>query len=252
MATLARLAFHSAFVLALGLLWEGLAGGLWPDFRPLNPALVGRPSGVVPELFTLLASATLWPHLWATLSETLLGLFWALLSAVVLALAFAQRREVEALFDPWLNALNALPKLALAPFLVVWVGIGFASKVWVSASMAFFPLFYSTLAGLKALDGELVAAHRVMGVAGFRLLRIVVLPATWRWTLSALRAALGLALTGAVVGEFIGAARGLGYLLVGAQGGMATNRALAILIVLGALGAVLDAGARRLNRLYRL
>lgn len=240
-----RLAFHSALALAFGLIWEAAAS---PELGWLNPALVGRPMRALGELGALLGSAAFWPHVGVTLLEALLGLAWALVAALALALAFVARPRLGALLDPWLNALNALPKLALAPFLVVWVGIGLASKVWVAASMAFFPLFYSTLAGLRALDPDMLAAHRLMGFSHWRLVGSVALPATLGWTLSSLRAAIGLALTGAVVGEFVGATQGLGYLLVGAQGFMATHRALALLVVLAALGATLDAGARRLER----
>ena len=246
-----RWAFHSLFVLSVVGVWSLLTGGLVPSFHPLNPVLVGRPLGVLSQLLTLLSGSALWSHLWTTLSETLLGLLWALAGAVGLALLFEYRPFWRRVLDPWLNAINALPKLALAPFLVVWVGIGLSSKVWISASMAFFPLFYSTLGGLDTLDTDLVAAHRVMGIAGFQLVRIVMLPAIWRWTLSALRAALGLALTGAVVGEFIGSTGGLGYLLVGAQGFMATNRALALLALIGGMGVLLDVGARYLERRAR-
>jgi len=237
---LLRVCAHSLIVAVIGLVWEGLSGGLVDGFGPLNPVLFGRPSRVVGQLGALVLDPVFWPHLWITLSETLMGLAWALFAAVFLALLFVYRPLLGRLLEPWLNGINALPKLALAPFLVVWVGIGFTSKVLVSASMAFFPLFFSTLSGVRALDPELINAHRIMGFSKLQLLRVVVFPCAWRWTLSAGRAALGLALTGAVVGEFIGATGGLGYLLVGAQGFMATDRALAILVVLGVLGVGLD------------
>lgn len=248
---LLRLCVHSLVLSAIGLVWEGLSGGLFDGFGPLNPVLFGRPSRVLAQLGVLLVDPAFWSHVWITLSETLMGLAWALTAAIALALLFADRPALGRLLEPWLNGFNALPKLALAPFLVVWVGIGFTSKVLVSASMAFFPLFFSTLSGVRALDPDLINAHRVMGFSKLQLLWVVVFPCAWRWTLSAGRAALGLSLTGAVVGEFIGATGGLGYLLVGAQGFMATDRALAILVVLGALGVGLDWAAQRCQKKSR-
>lgn len=233
-------------ILAGGLLaWEALGYGV------LNPALAGRPSRIAAELAVLFASGEVWPHLTITAEEFALGLGLGLLVGTSLGLLFAYVRGVDRTLIPFVNGLSALPHLALAPLLVSWLGIGLAPKVAVSALMAAFPIFYNVYQGARSVPGEWTDALRVMGARSGQILRLVVWPALLPWLLSGLRVSAGLALVGAVIGEFIGSTGGLGYLMLFAQGFLQTDRALALLLLLALWGIALDAGLRRLTQALR-
>ena len=113
-----------------------------------------------------------------------------------------------------------------------------------SAAAAFFPVFFTTFHGVRNIDQDLLNAVRIMGAGRFALLRIVVLPSVLSWIAAGIRTSLGLAVVGAVVGEYLGSTRGLGYLLLAAQGVLNTNLAWAVLIVLAAIGALFDGVSR--------
>jgi NitT/TauT family transport system permease protein len=222
--------------------WEALSYGV------LNPALSGRPSHIAAEIGTLFASGEVWPHLAMTAEEFALGLGLGLLVGTSLGLLFAYARGIDRTLIPFVNGLNALPHLALAPLLVSWLGIGLAPKVAVSALMATFPIFYNVYQGARSVPGEWTDALRVMGARSGQILRLVVWPALLPWLLSGLRVSAGLALVGAVIGEFIGSTGGLGYLMLFAQGFLQMDRALALLLFLALWGIALDAGLRWLTR----
>jgi len=236
------------FVLA----WQAVVGGIVPGLHPLDPVLVGRPDRVAAQLRTLVISGTLWPHVRATLGEAVVGLLLASVTGITAGIVIAGRQETAAITLPYINILNSIPKLALAPLFLIWFGIGVASKVAVSAAAAFFPLFYTTYEGVRGIDQDLLNALKVMGANRLAVLRLVTLPSVLTWTVAGLRTSLGLAIVGAVVGEYLGSTHGLGYLLIAAQGSLNTDRAWAVLVILGAIGAVLDGLARLLEtRLLR-
>ena len=246
-ALLARL----AVIVGLGLLWEGLAGGVIASVQILNPSSVGRPSLILSELYALVASGKIWPHALTTLSEVGLGLALGVVGGLAFGVLAAYERRLDQALTPIMNGLNALPHLALAPFIVSWIGIGLASKVLLSALMALFPIFYNVYQGVRDVRPDWMNALRVMGASRAQIFRIVVVPSLSAWLLSGLRVSAGLALVGAVVGEFIGASQGLGYLMMFAQGFLKINQAMAILLVLGVWGVAMDVGLRRLDRALR-
>jgi NitT/TauT family transport system permease protein len=238
-------------VIAL-LLWQAAVGGIIAGFHPLDPVLVGRPDRVAAELARLVRSGQLPAHLGATLTEAILGLTLAIVTGVTVGIAAASNRALAGVALPYVNIANAIPKLALGPLFLIWFGIGLSSKVAVSAATAFFPLFYTTYQGVQGTDRELLHAMRIMGAGRWALLRLVTLPSVLTWLVAGLRTSLGLAIVGAVVGEYLGSTKGLGYLLLAAQGMLNTDRAWAILVVLGAIGVALDGLARFLeHRLLR-
>lgn len=228
-------------------IWQAAVGGIFSSFHPLDPVLVGRPDRVAAQLKALIRSGSLWPHVRATLSEAVLGLLLASVTGITAGIVVAGRRGVAAVTLPYINILNSIPKLALAPLFLIWFGIGVASKVAVSAAAAFFPLFYTTYQGVRDIDRDLLNAMKIMGANRWAVLRLVTLPSVLTWTIAGLRTSLGLAIVGAVVGEYLGSTHGLGYLLIAAQGNLNTDRAWAVLIILGTIGAVFDGLARVLE-----
>lgn len=229
-------------------LWELATGGIVPAFAPLDPSLVGRPDLIVRDFLALIGSGEVLPHLVTTLSEAVLGLALSIVGGTVLGVVLGSARLASDAALPYMNVLNSIPRLALAPFFVIWFGIGIASKVLISATTAFFPVFYTTYQGMQSIDRELVNALSIMGAGRWDLLRLVVLPSVGSWVLAGIRTSLGLAIVGAVVGEYLGATEGLGYLLTSAQGALETNRSWAILVVLAIIGVALDAISRLVER----
>ncbi len=224
--------------------WQTVTGGVIASYQPLDPVLIGRPDRIGVELWELVSSGRVWPHLQTTLIEALLGLLIAIALGTAAGILVASNPAVEKIALPYVNIANSVPKLALAPFFLIWFGIGLTSKILMSAAAAFFPVFFTTFHGVRNIDQDLLNAVRIMGAGRFALLRIVVLPSVLSWIAAGIRTSLGLAVVGAVVGEYLGSTRGLGYLLLAAQGVLNTNLAWAVLVVLAAIGALFDGVSR--------
>lgn len=211
-------------LLALLLVWEGLALlGL------LNPLYVPAPHRVAQVLADLFSEGTLWPHLQATFSAAVFGLVLGLLIGGVLGLLAALVPWVAELLEPVMLLLNAVPRVILAPLLVIWFGIGLASKVALSLILVSVLLFFAVYSGVREVDPRLIERIRTLGGGRWVLLREVYLPSVCSWVLSQLKVAVGFAFTGAVVGEFVAASRGLGYLLSFAQSTF--NAALSLALI---------------------
>ena len=220
-----------AFVVLLAL-WElaGRAGMLNPLYAPM-PSQVGR---VLIELF---ADGRIWPHLEATFAAALGGLTLGIAVGIVLGVAAALVPLVAELLEPVMTLLNAVPRVILAPLFVIWLGIGLASKVALSFILVAVLIFFTVYGGIRQVDRRLV--ERVVTLGGDRraLVRHVYLPSIAAWILGNLKVAVGFAFTGACVGEFVAASRGLGYLLSFAQS--TYNSALMFALILLILAVVL-------------
>ncbi len=201
----------AAFVVFL-LLWEaaGGAGMLNPLFMP-SPSQIG---GALGDLFT---DGRIWPHLEATFGAALGGLVLGILVGIALGVLAALIPLIAELIEPVMTLLNAIPRVILAPLFVIWLGIGLASKVALAFILVAVLIFFTVFTGIRQVDRRLV--ERVITLGGDRaaLVRHVYLPAVAAWILGSMKVAVGFAFTGAVVGEFVAASRGLGYLLSFAQ-----------------------------------
>jgi NitT/TauT family transport system permease protein len=214
-------------VFSLLLLWEGLsASGL------VNPLYAPPPHEVLLTLWSFLASGEAWPHLQATFSAALLGLFWGILLGGALGLLAAFSSLVADLLEPVMLLLNAIPRVILAPLFVIWLGIGLASKVALSLVLVAVLIFFAVYGGVRNVDPRLVERVRTLGGGSLWLLREVYLPSLAAWVLSSLKVAVGFAFTGAVVGEFVAASRGLGYLLSFAQSTYNAKLSLALIALI--------------------
>jgi len=146
-----------------------------------------------------------------------------------------------AILDPYIKAMNAMPRVILAPIFAVWFGLGVASKVALGVTLVFFIVFFNVYQGVKEVSPVILANARMLGASRRQLLRHVYLPSATSWVFSSLHTSVGLAFVGAVVGEYLGSAQGVGYLILQAEGSFDIDTVMAGILVLTAFALVLDA-----------
>jgi NitT/TauT family transport system permease protein len=240
-----------AFVGALLLLWEAATGGF--GLPPvLEPIIVARPSRAIAEIGAYAATGLLAKDLAATLQAASIGLALGIVGGVAFGLLLGYARPIAETVEPVLVAFNSLPRIALAPLLIIAFGLDIRSKIFLAFITVFFVIFFNTYLGLRSVDPELIKAVRVMGGTRRDLARFVILPSVFSWIFAALRTSVSFALSGAVVGEFVGSTAGLGYRMVISAGLLDTNRTYAILLLLMAIAVTLVEIAKRVeDRLLR-
>ncbi len=230
------------------LLWEALTGGLGLGWKVFEPIILARPSLIALDLVDYARSEFLIRDLRATLGAAFLGLFFGVVGGLTVGLLFGYLATMAAVFEPIMVALNSLPRITVAPILILWFGLGMTSKVVLSLFTVFFVIFFNTFLGVRNVDPDLVKAVRVMGGGRRHVARLVVIPSVASWVFAALRTSVSFALTGAVVGEFVGSTRGLGYRMLLAAGLLHTERVFAIMLLLMAVGVSLVEISRRVER----
>lgn len=216
---------QGAALIALIAVWELLA-----DKGYFNPLYMPAPSGVAVALFQLFVQGTIWPHIIATFSAALGGLAVGLAVGSLLGTAAALLPVLRELLEPVMISLNAVPRVVLAPLFVIWFGIGIGSKVALSFILVAVLIFFTVFTGIRQVDRRLVERVVTLGGGRMALLHEVYVPSVVGWVLGNLKVAVGFAFTGAVVGEFVAATKGLGYLLSFAQS--TYNSALMLALVL--------------------
>ncbi len=223
-----------ALLLAVLAAWYGLV-----QWRRLPPLVLPLPTAVARALVQNLLDGFLWPHLWVTLSEILLGFIGGSALGIGLGSLVALAPLAQRVLNPYIIASQAMPKLALAPLFVIWCGFGIVPKALIAALIAFFPLFENTLTGLSAVDTETLDLFRMLGASRWQVFSKLLLPNAVPYLFAGLRVAIVLSVVGAVVGEYIGATKGLGALIMASQGMMDTTLMFAVFIVLTLVGIVL-------------
>jgi NitT/TauT family transport system permease protein len=186
---------------------------------------------------------------WVTLKETICGFVLAVVVGIPMAVLVANSRPINLIFSPLLVALQSVPKVALAPIILVWLGTGFESKLAIVWLVAFFPIIVDTVAGLRATPRELLELARSLRASPLQILIKAQLPAALPFILTGAKVAITLAVIGAVIGEFVGSSEGLGFLLLTATSQLDTPLAFAALIALSLMGVfvyLLVEGAERL------
>ncbi len=210
----------------------------------IDPFFFSRPSLILADLNKILVSGEILPHLKITLKEAFIGLAAGTVSGIVVAFVLGRLELLARVLDPIMVALYGIPKLALGPLFILWFGVGIKSKIFMSAIMVFFLIFFNTYAGYRNVDRSLVNAVRLMGGSGGQILRKVILPSCVPWILAGLRAALGASLLGALVGEYIGAEAGLGWMIQSAGGMYDTTRVMSCIVLLTAIMALGNVGLK--------
>jgi len=232
----------------LALLALILGGWAWASGRVLDRLFLSDPVSVTKAFWAILLKGTLWYHLRFTLIETLLGYLIGAGLGLAGALAVSMIPAGEPVLRPFVILAYATPKIALAPLMIIWFGIGILPKVILAATFVFFVVFLSTLAGIATVPPQLVSVVRVMGAAPSAVFRKVVLPSALPFILTALRLTIPAALIGAVIGEFISSNRGVGYLINAASSRYATAEVFAGIGSLLVVVLCMNAGLSLLER----
>lgn len=232
-----RLVLGGQGLLLIGilLLWHFGSGVLF------DPFYMGSPLGVAGVLLADLTSPRFYNDLWVTGVEMGLGYLGGGIGGIVLGVALAQWRLAADILDPYFSALNSIPRIALAPLLVIWFGIDLMPKIVLAATLVFFLTFYCTLSGIREVDKALINVARVVGSTERQIFRHVILPGASAWIISGLKMSLPYALIGVIVGEFLIASSGLGYRLNAYSTSYNTNGTFAMLLVMMALMMGLNA-----------
>jgi NitT/TauT family transport system permease protein len=211
-----------------------VAGRIWSWFMPF---------AIPPNaLFAdgLPGNADVYLHLGVTLVETVLAFVIGTLLGLACGLWLALAPTASLVFDPYIKAANSMPRVILAPIFALWFGLGIWSKVALSVTLVFFIVFFNVYQGVREVSPVVLANARMLGANQRQLLRTVYLPSATSWVFSSLHTSVGLAFVGAVVGEYLGSARGVGYLILQAEGTFDVNTVFAGIVVLTAFALVLD------------
>ena len=206
----------------------------------LPPFFFSNPADVISQIIDWFSSGVIWKHLLITLWESILAFVIGSLSGVAVGFWFARQPLVAAVFDPYVKMANALPRVVLAPIFALWLGLGIWSKVALGVTLVFFIVFFNVYQGVKEVSPVVLANARMLGASGKQLLRHVYLPSATSWVFSSLHTSVGLAFVGAVVGEYLGSARGVGYLIHQAEGVFDIDTVFAGILVLTIFALILD------------
>jgi NitT/TauT family transport system permease protein len=214
----------------------------------VSPFVLPTPSAVAGSFWAGIANGVYLKHGLLTAMEALCGFALALAMGVGIGALIAEVRLLERALYPLLVALQAMPKVALAPLAIIWLGYGPTSKVVLAALLGFFPILINTIAGLKSCDGGKLDLMRAMAASRWQVFRLVRLPNALPFVFAGINVAASFVVLGAVTGEFLGAKEGLGTLILLANNELDTAQIFAVLIMLGMLGFVLYTAVRMVQR----
>ncbi len=246
--------WQAGLLVALFVFWHVMTTpGLVPPFMFDNDRqaafFFGEPLKVFARIWAwFVGDADIYRHLWVTLVETLLAFGIGAVTGLLAGLWLALSPMASAILEPYIKALNSMPRIILAPIFAVWFGLGIASKVALGVTLVFFIVFFNVYQGVKEVSPVVLANARMLGATPKQLLRHVYLPSATSWVFSSLHTSVGLAFVGAVVGEYLGSSQGVGYLILQAEGTFDINTVMAGILVLTAFALVLDALVGRIER----
>jgi len=241
-------------LVAVFLIWHVLTTpGLIPPFMFENDRqaafFFGEPLKIFGRVWAwFVTNHDIYEHLWVTLVETALAFAIGTALGLGCGLWLALSPMAAAITDPYIKALNSMPRVILAPIFSVWFGLGIASKVALGVTLVFFIVFFNVYQGVKEVSPVVLANARMLGASQRQLLRHVYLPSATSWVFSSLHTSVGLAFVGAVVGEYLGSSRGVGYLILQAEGSFDINTVMAGILVLTAFALALDGAVGRIER----
>jgi NitT/TauT family transport system permease protein len=235
-----------ALLIAIFALWHvmtvpGLIPPIFFDNEIKAAFFFGEPLKIFKVVWVWFSEGEIYVHLWVTLQETALAFVIGTLLGLAVGLWLGLSPFASAVADPFIKGMNAMPRVILAPIFMVWFGLGIWSKVALGVTLVFFIVFFNVYQGVKEVSPVVLNNVRMLGASRSQLLQHVYLPSATSWVFSSLHTSVGMAFVGAVVGEYLGSAKGVGYLIHQAEGTFDINTVFAGILVLTVFALLLDA-----------
>ena len=234
----ARMRRRRRFVLAARVIVLAAILGGWEGavrLGLLDPFFFGQPSGIAVRLYTWVVEGTsigpLWEQIWVTMYEAGLGFSIGAVLGIVCGIGLGRNALLADIFSIYIKVGNSIPRVVLGSIFIVSLGLGLWSKVALAVVMVFFVVFGNAFQGVREADGNIIANARILGASHWQITRHVVIPSALSWILASLHVSFGFALIGAIVGEFLGARKGMGLLIATAQGSFDSNGVFAAMIL---------------------
>jgi NitT/TauT family transport system permease protein len=264
---LSTIAWQLAILAAILCIWQwGFDLRKLPGLKPFVPAIldpyfVSKPSAIWESFVKLGCFAdqrgmracldanpnNLWLATWVTVKNTWWGFLVGSATGMLFGLVLGRSDRLAMIFEPFIVAANSIPRIALVPLVILMFGFGDLSKIVTSWLVVFFVVFFNTFEGARAVDRDQIASARLLGAGEFTVLRTVVVPSALAWVFASLTPAVSFALIGVIVGEFIGAERGLGKLIIEAEARANAGEMMVAIFVMMAVGMVLAFVVRRVQ-----
>src|SRR5262249_29508050 len=210
------------------------------ESKVLDKFFFSRPSEIAARVWQWISTGFIWEHLSVTLAEALLSFAIGAFGGIVFGFLLARVPLLGMLFDPYIKIANSLPRVVLAPSFLLWFGLGIWSKVALGVTVVFFIVFFNTFQGVREVDPVLLNNARMLGASERQLIRHVLVPSALTWMFSSLHISIGFAIIAVVVGEYLGASKGIGYTIAQAEGVFDTTGVFAGMTILA--GVVLMVG----------
>lgn len=234
---------HTVLFVFLAVLWEGIGRlGIVPEF------VLPAPSAIAGRLYQLFASGDVWPHLRATTVAVLSGFALGVGTGFVFGALVAMMPSVEKYAYPYIVAFQTVPKIAIAPLFLIWFGYGLASKIVIAALVCFFPVLVAVMSAFHTTDRDQLNMMHAFGASRWQIFKELRVWAALPTIFAGLEVSAVFAVIGALVGEFVGASVGLGYLITALNFNIDVPGVFAVLIILSVLGTVLHATVRTVGR----
>jgi NitT/TauT family transport system permease protein len=238
----------SVFIVLMGA-WQFLSSQ-----KIIDPFFFSSPFDIVKHIWTWMINGTtagpLYLQFLVTFEETILSFVLGGIAGIIFGYALGVNELLSVILGPYIKMINAIPRVVLVPIFILWFGLGMSSKVASGLVLTFFIVFFNAFQGVREVDRNLVNNARLLGANKRQLARHVIIPSALTWILSSLHSSFGFALIGAVVGEFIGATKGLGYLIAQAQGAFDTTGVFAGMVILSITALFADWGVSKLEKRF--
>jgi NitT/TauT family transport system permease protein len=220
----------------------------------IDPFFFSSPLDIVKHIWTWAVNGTtagpLWLQFLVTFEETILSFILGGIFGIIFGYALGVNELLSVVLGPYIKMVNAIPRVVLVPIFILWFGLGMPSKVASGLVLTFFIVFFNAFQGVREVDRNLVNNALLLGASKGQLARHVIIPSALTWILSSLHSSFGFALIGAVVGEFVGATQGLGYLIAQSQGAFDTTGVFAGMLILSITALIADWGVSKLEKRF--
>lgn len=199
---------------------------------------ISYPSEILLDLIDFVKSGDVWMHTFNTIKEAYLGLLYGTIMGVFLGVILSQFKTIGKALVPIISVIQSIPQLTLAPLYILWFGIGLTSKVVLSSLMVFFNVFFSTYNAIKNIDQKLIETSTLLGASKTQNLLHIVIPCSMPWIMSGVRIGANVCVVGAIIGEYIGASKGLGWMVTYASSFFEIKRVMSCILILMIIGFV--------------